>query len=136
MLSRQNPKQATVRQMQIVEQFILELAKHMNDLELGQVNDKYTVQQFAELLHLHPIHFTNVIKKATSRTPCDFYKESLIETAKRLLSDHSLSIARVAERLTFDPSNFSKFFKRMTGESPKQYRESSFLIEKLKPSPF
>ena len=97
----------------------------MNDLAAGDVNDKYTVQQFAEILHIHHIHLTNVIRKVSGRTPCSFYKDKLMDTAKQLLTDTALSIAQIAFNLTFDPSNFSKFFKRIAGISPKQYREAN-----------
>jgi AraC family transcriptional regulator of adaptative response / methylphosphotriester-DNA alkyltransferase methyltransferase len=36
----------------------------------------------------------------------------------------NLSIAQIAGRLTYDPSNFTKFFKQYTGTTPKQFRNS------------
>ncbi|MBQ7253588.1 MAG: AraC family transcriptional regulator [Bacteroidales bacterium] len=37
----------------------------------------------------------------------------------------SLSIAQIADRLHFaDTPSFSKFFSRMKGQSPREYRES------------
>jgi AraC family transcriptional regulator, regulatory protein of adaptative response / methylphosphotriester-DNA alkyltransferase methyltransferase len=114
------------RRHEIVQQFIEELDKHMLNLSAGGVNDKHTVQDFADLLHIHPVHFTNVIRAATGRTPCSFYKEKLIVVAKQLLSNPAMSISQVAACLTFDPSNFSKFFKRLTGVTPQQYREIHF----------
>jgi AraC family transcriptional regulator, regulatory protein of adaptative response / methylphosphotriester-DNA alkyltransferase methyltransferase len=117
----------TQRRDEIVRQFISELDNHMNSLIEGGVNDKYSVKEFADILHIHPVHLTSVIKTTTGRTPCSFYQEKLIGVAKRLLTDQSLSISEIAGNLTFDPSNFSKFFKRFTGLTPKQYRERQIL---------
>jgi AraC family transcriptional regulator, regulatory protein of adaptative response / methylphosphotriester-DNA alkyltransferase methyltransferase len=125
------------RGQEIFEHFLQALDVHMKQLASEHVNDKYTVQDFAELLHVHPIHLTNVIKAVSGRTPCSFYKEKLIILAKELLSDRTRSISQVANVLTFDPSNFSKFFKRSTGQTPRQYQETQTRLglKKLKPSP-
>lgn len=123
-------KQITYRQAEIVDSFVAELEKHMFELAEGSVHDKYTIQDFASLLFIHPIHLTNVIKNATGRTPCSFYKESLINTAKELLKNPSLPISVIAYNLTFDTSNFSKFFKRTTGITPSQYRSSLSTISR------
>ena len=96
----------------------------MTTIAAGKLNDKFTVQDFAAILHVHPVHLTNVVKIATGRTPCSFYKEKLTATAKTLLADRSLTISEIAYLLTFDTSNFSKFFKRNTGLTPKKFREN------------
>lgn len=117
-------KKITQRQTEIVGKFKDELQKHMLDLATGSAKDKYTIQDFAGLLFVHPVHLTHVIKAVTGRTPCSFYKEGLIEIAKQMLSNTSLPISAIAYTLTFDTSNFSKFFKRITGVTPLQYRIS------------
>jgi AraC-like DNA-binding protein len=40
-----------------------------------------------------------------------------------MLLTTNLSVAEIARTLTFDPSNFSKFFKHFEGITPKQFRE-------------
>jgi AraC-like DNA-binding protein len=40
-----------------------------------------------------------------------------------MLAENKMSIASIAVLLTYDPSNFTKFFKRYTGKTPKQFRE-------------
>jgi len=39
------------------------------------------------------------------------------------LQNSDKAIADVAIQLTYDPSNFTKFFKKMEGITPKQYRQ-------------
>jgi AraC family transcriptional regulator of adaptative response / methylphosphotriester-DNA alkyltransferase methyltransferase len=43
--------------------------------------------------------------------------------SKELLADPSRSVADIAANLTYDPSNYTKFFKRFVGITPRQYRE-------------
>ena len=56
--------------------------------------------------------------------PCDIYEERLMNIAKELILTTKLSIAEIARQLTFDPSNFSKFFKHFAGITPKQFRDA------------
>ncbi|MNS21423.1 DNA-binding transcriptional regulator AraC [compost metagenome] len=81
------------------------------------------IRDFASLMHIHPTHLSNTIKLTTGKAPCFFFEEKIMKIAKELLSDPSLPIAQIAFKLTFDPSNFTKFFKRFEGVTPKYYRE-------------
>jgi AraC-like DNA-binding protein len=46
-----------------------------------------------------------------------------MDVARQQLSATDRSVAGIAAGLTFDASNFTKFFKRFAGCTPKQYRE-------------
>ena len=50
--------------------------------------------------------------------------------ARELLRDPSRSVAAIAAQLTYDPSNFTKFFKRFQGCTPKQYREQVWAAQR------
>ena len=56
--------------------------------------------------------------------PCEIYEEKLMNIAKELILTTNLSIADIARQLTFDPSNFGKFFKHFAGVTPKQFRDA------------
>ena len=61
----------------------------------------------------------------TGHTPGELIKREKIATAKRLLSDPRLSIGQIAERCGYEQqSNFSNFFRRETGLSPRAWRQS------------
>jgi AraC family transcriptional regulator, regulatory protein of adaptative response / methylphosphotriester-DNA alkyltransferase methyltransferase len=47
----------------------------------------------------------------------------LLDISKELLLTTTLSIAQIARQLTYDPSNFTKFFKEYTGTTPKKFRD-------------
>ena len=63
------------------------------------------------------------IKEELKKSPCDIYEKKLMGIAKELILTSDLSIAEIARQLTFDPSNFTKFFKHFEGITPKQFRE-------------
>jgi AraC family transcriptional regulator of adaptative response / methylphosphotriester-DNA alkyltransferase methyltransferase len=111
------------RPKEITKQFLFELEKHMDDLKSGKAESTFEVQDIAALLYIHPTHLSNTIKEELKRSPCEIYEEKLMDIAKELILTTNLSIAEIARRLTFDPSNFSKFFKHFEGITPKQFRE-------------
>ena len=59
----------------------------------------------------------------SGRTVVDHINDLIMSEAKMLLKSTGLSIVQIAERLDFaDAPSFSKFFSRMAGVPPGQYR--------------
>ena len=110
------------RQKEIYEQYLRQLDLHMQDLKEGSAERVLEIRELAALLHVHPAHLSNTIKEVTGKSTCSFYEERLLALAKELLLT-TRSIAQVAAQLTYDPSNFTKFFKNYTGITPKQFRQ-------------
>lgn len=119
------PKKILARQHQITEEYLREVEQHLSDFLEGREKRIFEIRDFAERLHIHPTHLSNTIKLTTGHHPCFYLEEKLIAVAKKKLEENEQSIQTIAESLTFDPSNFTKFFKRFTGQTPKQYRETA-----------
>ena len=117
------PSTSSFRQQEIVQQYLAELSNYVRDLKDGKTEEVLEVRDFAAKLYIHPVHLSHTIKQVTGRSTCDLFEERLVNVSKELLQDTSLSIATIAIRLTYDPSNFTKFFKKFTGMTPKQYRQ-------------
>jgi transcriptional regulator GlxA family with amidase domain len=116
------PQQYFSRQDEITESFLREMNKHIDDFMAGTVEDMFHLKDITNIMCLHPIHVTNVIKLKTGFHPCYFYEMRILNEAKKLLQDFSLTIGDVATRLTYDNSNFTKFFKQYAGITPSEYR--------------
>ena len=112
------------RAQEITKAFLRELDKHLEELKAGKVEQTFEVQDIAALLHIHPTHLSNTIQEELKRSPCDIYEEKLMGIVKELILTTDLSIAEIARQLTFDPSNFSKFFKHFAGITPKKFRDT------------
>ena len=112
------------RSKEIADAFLKELDKHLDELKSGKAVSTFEVQDIAALLHIHPTHLSNTIQEELKRSPCDIYEERLMDIAKDLILTTDLSIAAIARQLTFDPSNFSKFFKHFAGTTPKKFRDA------------
>ena len=86
--------------------------------------EERSIKFYAELLFVTPKYLSETVKEATGKTPSHFIDEMVMLEAKVLLNDASLSIAQIAEELHFsDQFFFSKFFKRIAGITPSQYRK-------------
>lgn len=120
----EQPATVSFRQKEIAKQYLKLLDQHIQYLKEGKAERTMEIREFAAALHLHPVHLSNTIKEVTGKSTCDLYEERLLKVAKELLANPSLTIAQVAAQLTYDPSNFTKFFKHFTGTTPKQYRAS------------
>ena len=112
------------RQQELVNHYLRLLDEHLQELKEGKADRTLEIRDFAAKLHVHPVHLSNTIKEVTGRSTCDFYEEKLVAIAKELLLTTSLSIGQIAAQMTYDPSNFTKFFKQYTGLTPKGFRNS------------
>ncbi len=87
------------------------------------IHDHYskqiTVEQLAQLVHLHPNYLCGVFKKHIGMTIVAYLKLYRVRQARKLLSDINLSLQQVAERTGFNSvSYFSRVFKEEMGISP------------------
>jgi AraC family transcriptional regulator of adaptative response / methylphosphotriester-DNA alkyltransferase methyltransferase len=123
------PKKIAARQHEITAEYLAILDRHLADLLAGRVTDMYEIRDVADEMNMHPTHLSNTIKLTTGKAPCYFFEAKIMDIARTLLIDTHRSIADIATTLTFDPSNFTKFFKRFQGTTPKQYREEVWLAK-------
>ena len=113
----------TRRSEEITSEYFAFLDIHIEEVASGKITDFLELNQIAQLLHVSHTHLSDTIQQATRHHPCHFYDLKIIEKAKQFLIQTDLSIANVAKKLTYDPSNFSKFFKSWTGETPGNFRK-------------
>ena len=79
---------------------------------------------YADQLHISPVYLPRVIRQVTGRTVIDYINQMLLIEASFLLRMSSMSITQIADHLHFaDTPSFSKFFSRLNGMSPKEYRK-------------
>jgi AraC-like DNA-binding protein len=114
----------TTRQEEITKAFLIELDKHLQNIVSGKTDTYFEIQDLAEILNIHPTHLSNTIKETTGKAPCDICNEKTIAIAEKLLENREMTISEVAYKLTFEPTNFTKYFKKHTGQTPSAFRKS------------
>src|SRR5690606_18896769 len=114
------------RPKEITNEFHVILDHHLEKIVQGEEDAYLEIQDLAKMMHIHPTHLSNTIKETTGKAPCDICNEKTINIAKRLLNEPELTIADVAVKLTFEATNFTKYFKRHTGETPSAYKSKRY----------
>ena len=112
------------RSQEITENYLKFIENHVDDVANGIVPEFLELNKIAEKLAISHRHLTDTVKKETGNHPCHFYDKKIIEKAQTMLLQTDDSIALIAEKLTYDPSNFSKFFKKWTGITPNEFRKT------------
>ena len=102
-----------------------QLAKRFSMMLTASSFEHREVEYYADLFGMTPKQFSAKVKRVTGITPSDMIAEMVIKNAKRLLLNASLSTTLVSERMNFaTPSFFCRYFKRYTGVTPQQWRQS------------
>lgn len=122
------PQKTHTRKDEITRDFLKLVDKHMKDLMDERATHRFSASDFAAKLFINPRHLTNTINLTTGKSPCDIMEERIMLEAERLLRDTSLSIAQISYKFGYiESTNFSKFFKGMSGIPPLQYRKKTKL---------
>ena len=124
------PKKILARQYEITDEYLKTLDTHLADIVEGRATEMFEIRDIANILHIHPTHLSNTVRLTTGHSACSFFEEKILTIAKGMLEKNETSISSIAMLLTYDPSNFTKFFKSYTNLTPKQYRENFLLSQR------
>lgn len=81
---------------------------------------------YAEKLCISTQYLSECIKKQSGKTAQEVIEEYVITQAKSMLLSSEMSIQQISDELHFPTqSAFGKYFKRVTGLSPKAYKQKS-----------
>ncbi len=83
----------------------------------------HTVKEYADLLHVSSRTLTKYVDESAHSSPLRIINDRIVLEAKRQLQHTALSVKQISYELGFeDPSYFVKFFKRITGRMPSDFR--------------
>ena len=86
--------------------------------------------ELAKKVNLSPYYFSRLFKKVTNKNFHEFINNERIEEAKKLLKNTNYPISTIAYDLGFNDSNyFSVVFKKFTGKTPKEYRNTLIKVK-------
>ncbi|UZR97070.1 AraC family transcriptional regulator [Chondrinema litorale] len=88
----------------------------------------HKVSDYADQLNITAGHLNSVVKQYLGKSAKEYIQERLILEAKRLLAYSDMNAKEIGYALGFDdPSNFSKFFRKMSSLSTAQFRQEAVL---------
>ena len=97
-------------------------------LQLVQIHHKEQrrLEFYADKLCITPKHLSKVIKETGGKPANDWIDEHVVLEAKALLKSTNMTVQQISDELNFpSQSFFGKYFKRVTGMSPREYKGSA-----------
>lgn len=90
------------------------------------LDKRISLEQLAELAALSPAHFATRYRILTGESPIQHFIHLKVERACQLLDTTGLSFLEISARLGYDDNYyFSRLFKKVMGQSPRDYRHLS-----------
>lgn len=100
------------------------IAQRYKDALTKHIYEYQKVADYARLLAISPNHLNRCVQGTLGKSAQEVLFEILLLETKVLLKQTSLSISEISFKLgKKDPSDFSRFFKKKTGMTPKVYRK-------------
>jgi two-component system response regulator YesN len=94
-------------------------------IEKNYASQDTCLSSVSEQVHLSPNHFSTIFSQECGVTFIEYLTEVRIEQAKKLLKTTDMKGSDIAYETGFsDPHYFSFIFKKTTGLSPREYRNS------------
>ncbi|NOU80795.1 helix-turn-helix domain-containing protein [Paenibacillus sp. LMG 31459] len=82
-----------------------------------------TLEKCSARLNYHPQYISRVFRQETGTSFTDYLAQYRLTVAKRWLKDTDLTITEIAMKLKYNnPANFIRYFRKMEGITPGQYR--------------
>ncbi|MGO1118345.1 helix-turn-helix domain-containing protein [Rhodovibrionaceae bacterium A322] len=104
------------RKLALLKRFKQEVEDHFRS-QLG-------IGDYARRLGVSSTHLSRICREVSGQPASHLLQQRQLLEAKRALVYTTLTIAEVGYSLGFsDPAYFSRFFTKLTGQSPRQYRE-------------
>ena len=96
------------------------------DLVVKHYRESREIKFYADLLNLTPKHLSKVLRTTANVSPGQWIEQYVTAQAKRLIETRATqTLQETAYMLGFsEPTSFYRYFKRVTGMTAKQYRES------------
>lgn len=117
--------------------------QHIDQLKISQSRDQTIFDRFIYLVNQHAVHehqigfYANkmrlterylgtVIRQTSGTTAKEWIDQALITRIKIELKHSDKTLVQIADETNFsNPSFFSKYFKRLTGQTPLEYKQAN-----------
>lgn len=110
-------KEIASNQGRMSDQFLMLAQKHFRQERF--------LDFYAQKLEVSPKHLSRTVKAQTGYTAVEWIEKFVILEAKVLLKSSNLNIQQISDELNFaSQSFFGKYFKKITGMSPKEFRNN------------
>ena len=101
------------------------------DYIYDNLHTKISLDDLAKKAGLSPPYLSRLFKRETGVTVSEYIMRKRVEAAANMLRYSEYSVLEISEYLCFSSeSYFIQVFRRITGDTPKVYREKYFRVKK------
>lgn len=94
-------------------------------LRVRQAGTTLNVAQLADELAITPVHLNRICQAVAGKSASQLIQEHVLNEARKYLTYTAHSVSEIAYLLHFEyPNYFARFFRKHTGLSPTEFRES------------
>lgn len=95
------------------------------------VREHYTVNDYAAILCITPKYLTSVVKRVSGQTALKLIEQETIDEIKSTLLHTQMTAKEISAQFHFPNTVFfGRFFKRLTGMTPQEFRQDRCNSEK------
>jgi AraC-like DNA-binding protein len=103
-----------------------QLAENFIRFVQANFKEERGVEFYAEKLCLNAKYMSTIIKQTSGKSAGEWIDDRVMLEVKALLKSTNMTIQQIADELNFPTqSSFGKYFKRLAGVSPKEYRNNT-----------
>ncbi|OOV88183.1 4-hydroxyphenylacetate catabolism regulatory protein HpaA [Oceanospirillum linum] len=111
---------------QMVASEELRLFRRFSELLEQQFRNRWSLSQYCSTIGVSESRLNHICQRVANCPPKKLIHERVLQESKRMLRYSNLSINDIGFELGFtDPSYFSRFFRKQTGLTPKDFRLQS-----------
>ena len=86
--------------------------------------EELSLSRMAEITYFNPAYLSRLFHQVTGETLSEYISAERIRKANELLQNSGSRISDISEAVGFSsPANFTRFYRKMTGSTPQEYRD-------------
>jgi two-component system response regulator YesN len=118
-------KQQTTAEADRTTKIITMICRYIEE----HLHEDLSLVKLGEVFHFNPSYLSNFFKKEKGMNVSEFIDQCRLAKAKQLLDTENLRINEICQEVGYySAHSFTRFFKKQTGISPKEYREKRLSV--------
>ena len=90
-----------------------------------RLTQKIRIEDICSAFGYSKTYLSQLFKNQCGISLMTYYNQKKIEYAKKLIAENSYTFTQISNQLSFDnPQYFARVFKRITGQTPSEFRDS------------